>query len=122
MQNHISDWWLDVEDSILKYLEKSHKVKHLSLIEILDFNHSGILVYYKNNIFTPTKEFFKQFFKYETISFPITRVENVSPSEAIAIATAFPIYFRSWKFNSHALIDAGLVDNQGILARVIYIR
>lgn len=78
------------------------------LIETLDFNSGEILTFFDNEYFKPNIEFFKNGDRgYQREKYP-------SP-HGIVSATAFPVFFPAVKLGGRTLMDAGLIDNQGIL-------
>ncbi len=78
------------------------------LIETLDFNTGQVFLFFEGEYFRPNLEFFKNGDR------GLKRDKHAT-AHGIVSATAFPVFFPSVKLGSWTLMDAGLIDNQGIL-------
>jgi hypothetical protein len=82
------------------------------LIEMLDYNYGGLWLYDGQSLHRANRDFFKTGFGF--FHFPL------SPPQATAAATAFPILFRGLETHglndeSYLLGDAGVIDNHAML-------
>ncbi|WP_300074206.1 patatin-like phospholipase family protein [uncultured Ruegeria sp.] len=120
---HLLRWWDSIPWTAHNYkhfLDKNGDISAAFLVpgtsqyfpafltETLDFNTGEIFLFFENEYFRPNLVFFKNGDRgYKRDKYP--------HPHGIVSATAFPVFFPSVKLGGWTLMDAGLIDNQGIL-------
>ncbi len=117
-RGRLARWWRMVEESLPIERDWTHPVSFL--VETVDFRSGELFVIHRNRITRPTCEWFRDGGEIETPH------DQLRTPLTVAAATAFPIYFPAVKLRvtndlfrhreaQTRLIDAGLIDNTGVL-------
>lgn len=86
----------------------SHQYYPTFLLQTLDFNRGQIFLFFNGDYIQPSMEFFKN----GNLGLGSQQLPH---PHGIVSATAVPLFFPAVKVGRWSLMDAGLIDNQGIL-------
>lgn len=114
-ERFLKEWWTQLTKPLGELWEGAEITV---LVEVLDFLRGRIWMFVENRLGRPDREFFKYGKTWEMYG-------DIARHRALAAATAFPLYFQpvqvkllpaSREQETLALVNAGVIDNIGLLA------